>query len=96
MAMSALGHKRTYALQKAMSALPPKADMCGGEPMSASCHRRTFHAASSRADHTVFAGKARFCDGQHRLSVNRLTSRMRECKYAAHSSQITSSERRFI
>jgi hypothetical protein len=28
-AMSALGHKRTYAPQQAMSALPPKADMCG-------------------------------------------------------------------
>ena len=27
--MSALGHKRTFAAQKAMSALPPKADMCG-------------------------------------------------------------------
>jgi hypothetical protein len=27
--MSALGHKRTFALQEAMSALPPKADMCG-------------------------------------------------------------------
>jgi hypothetical protein len=26
--MSALGHKRTCALQWAMSALPPKADMC--------------------------------------------------------------------
>jgi len=26
--MSALGQKRTYAVQKAMSALPPKADMC--------------------------------------------------------------------
>ena len=26
--MSALGHKRTYAVQKGMSALPPKADMC--------------------------------------------------------------------
>ena len=25
--MSALGHKRTFALQKGMSALPPKADM---------------------------------------------------------------------
>ena len=30
-AMSALGHKRTYAVQKAMSALPPKADMCGAQ-----------------------------------------------------------------
>ena len=26
--MSALGHKRTFAVQKAMSALPPKADIC--------------------------------------------------------------------
>ena len=27
--MSALGHKRTYAVQKGMSALPPKADIGG-------------------------------------------------------------------
>ena len=27
--MSALGQKQTFAVQKAMSALPPKADMCG-------------------------------------------------------------------
>jgi hypothetical protein len=27
--MSALGQKQTYAPQQAMSALPPKADMCG-------------------------------------------------------------------
>jgi|RhiMetStandDraft_4_1073278.scaffolds.fasta_scaffold01442_4 hypothetical protein len=27
-AMSVLGHKRTFAVQKVMSALPPKADMC--------------------------------------------------------------------
>ena len=26
--MSALGHKRTFAAQKGMSVLPPKADMC--------------------------------------------------------------------
>ena len=26
--MSALGHKRTFAVQKVVSALPPKADMC--------------------------------------------------------------------
>jgi hypothetical protein len=26
--MSALGHKRTFALQKGMSALPPIADIC--------------------------------------------------------------------
>jgi hypothetical protein len=29
--MSALGHKRTYAAQQAMSALPPKADMRGAK-----------------------------------------------------------------
>ena len=29
--MSALGHKQTYAVQKRMSALPPKADMCGAK-----------------------------------------------------------------
>jgi hypothetical protein len=27
--MSALGQKQTFAPQKAMSALPPKADICG-------------------------------------------------------------------
>jgi len=27
--MSALGHKRTYAAQTGMSALRPRADMCG-------------------------------------------------------------------
>jgi hypothetical protein len=27
--MSALGQKQTYAVQQPMSALPPKADMCG-------------------------------------------------------------------
>jgi hypothetical protein len=30
--MSALGQKRTYAVQKGMSALPPKADMCSAVP----------------------------------------------------------------
>jgi hypothetical protein len=29
--MSALGHKRTFAVQDAMSALPLKADMCGAK-----------------------------------------------------------------
>ena len=30
--MSALGHKRTFAVQNGMSALPPKADMCSALP----------------------------------------------------------------
>jgi hypothetical protein len=29
--MSALGQKRTWAVQNAMSALPPKADTCGAK-----------------------------------------------------------------
>ena len=29
--MSALGHKRTFAVQKVMSALPPIADMCSAQ-----------------------------------------------------------------
>ena len=33
--MSALGQKRTFAVQYVMSALPPIADMCGGLGMSA-------------------------------------------------------------
>jgi hypothetical protein len=31
-AMSALGHRRTFAPQEAMSALPPKADICSALP----------------------------------------------------------------
>ena len=30
--MSALGQKQTYAVQKGMSALPSKADMCDAKP----------------------------------------------------------------
>jgi len=30
--MSALGQKQTFAVQKAMSALPPKADICSAPP----------------------------------------------------------------
>ena len=39
--MSALGQKRTFAVQEAMSALPLKADMCSAQGMSALCHKRT-------------------------------------------------------
>jgi hypothetical protein len=42
--MSALGQKQTYAVQLGMSALPPKADMCGARGMSAKANsgRRLF------------------------------------------------------
>ena len=39
--MSALGQKRTFAVQNGMSALPPKADMSGVMCMSAKCQKRT-------------------------------------------------------
>ena len=35
--MSALGHKRTFAAAKAMSALPPKADMCSATSQCPLC-----------------------------------------------------------
>ena len=35
--MSALGQKQTFARQKVMSALPPKADMCVQLGISALC-----------------------------------------------------------
>jgi hypothetical protein len=44
--MSALGHKQTCALQQAMSALPPKADMCGA--MSNVCFGPIADMASGR------------------------------------------------
>ena len=54
--MSALGHKRTFAVQKGMSALPPKADMCSATrdvrfvPIADSCMQQT-----SLFDHLVGA-----------------------------------------
>jgi hypothetical protein len=36
--MSALGQKQTFALQKVMSALAPKADMCGASDLSKPHH----------------------------------------------------------
>ena len=35
--MSALGQKQTFAMHTVMSALPPIADMCGAQVMSAKC-----------------------------------------------------------
>ena len=39
--MSALGQKQTFAVQIVMSALTPRADMCGAYLMSALCQERT-------------------------------------------------------
>ena len=46
--MSALGYKQTFAPQKVMSALPPKADICGAQSMSAKCQKRTSLIQSPR------------------------------------------------
>ena len=49
--MSALGQKRTCAVQKVMSALPPKADMC-----SAQAHVRFVPKADYDWDHPLKSG----------------------------------------
>ena len=61
--MSALGHKRTYAVQKAMSAFTPKADMC-----SASGDVRFGPKADIKALFNDFVGACehcrRYCEAQ--------------------------------
>ena len=64
--MSALGQKQTCAAQKVMSALPPKADMCGALGMSAkpnSGRFKVFVLVYSSA----LQGAA--CGGQHALET---------------------------
>ena len=58
--MSAFGHKQTFALRNAMSALPPKADICGAQTMSASANsgrrdnfRQTVNRPTYRTDDAV-------------------------------------------
>ena len=73
--MSALGHKRTFAVQNVMSALPPKADMCGATrdvrfvPIADMATCRHFKAASR--DLSQFAlprvlVRTRFCHQHYR------------------------------
>jgi hypothetical protein len=59
--MSALGHKRTFAVQNGMSALPPKADMCG-----ANTNVRFVPKADigHLFDHLIGAGDEVGCNGQ--------------------------------
>jgi hypothetical protein len=68
--MSALGQKQAFALQKSMSALPPKADMCG-----ALAHGR-FGLGHRRPlfDHPVGSGKqrARLGEAERAFAVLRL------------------------
>ena len=52
--MSALGQKQTCAAQKGMSALPPKADMCGAQAACLLC-AKSRHSPSF--DHLVGAAE---------------------------------------
>ena len=52
--MSALGQKQTCAAQNGMSALPPKADMCGATsryPLSANSGHRAWRSSSAGRDY---------------------------------------------
>ena len=70
--MSALGHKRTCAMQKGMSALRPKADMCGatkGCPLSAnSGHRRISVPLSINLSARVIRKKSECCSDRRATS----------------------------
>ena len=48
MIMSALGHKRTFAVQNSMSALPPKADMCSALARCPLCAKSGHRAPITR------------------------------------------------
>ena len=50
--MSALGQKQTFAAQKSMSALPPKADIC-----SATRYVRFVPIAADRVREPLFNGR---------------------------------------
>jgi hypothetical protein len=66
--MSALGHERTFAPQKVMSALPPKADMCGA----------TAHVCyGPEADMSITLGPVEFSLLRSALKRCRLHARMK-------------------
>ena len=59
------GQKQTFAVQKGMSALPPKADMCVHSPCllcansgyTVSCGQPGYHRAARDGGHGKFCGK---------------------------------------
>jgi hypothetical protein len=61
--VSALGHKRTLALQNGMSALPPEADMC-----SARAHVGFGPTADNRKKRPPFGGLSKIQSGVYRGS----------------------------
>jgi hypothetical protein len=73
--MAALGHWQTYALQKAMSALPPKADMwqctspCQLRAKSGHSHRAQPRLLQSFSGETTTAGK------MHQLAIKSIHER---------------------
>ena len=52
-AMSALGHKQTFAVQNGMSALPPKADMCGALALCPLCAKSGLMQCSKKVRHSI-------------------------------------------
>ena len=72
--MSALGHKQTFAVQNVMSALPPKADMCG-----ATRHVRFVPKADIPAslDHLIGATDQRRWHGE----IERLSGFKIDCQF---------------
>ena len=67
--MSALGHKRTFAVQKGMSALLPKADMCGATSPCLLCaksgHSGTYSITSSTMEIRLGGVAHRLCNLVH-------------------------------
>ena len=75
--MSALGQKQTFGHVRAMSALPPKADMVGTVVMSALCQKRT----SALFDHLVGASKQRLRPGESkRLGGLEIDDQLKLCR----------------
>ena len=69
--MSALGQKQTCAAQKVMSALPPKADMCGATrrcPLSANSRHLDEHRHFRRR---ARARRSNICDQAEGLALFR-------------------------
>jgi hypothetical protein len=77
--MSALGHKQTFAVQKVVSALSPKADMCGatGDVCYGPIADKGNTANSTLFDHLVGDSFARHFLGKE-IDAGRIASRVRE------------------
>src|SRR5262249_28753738 len=78
--MSALGQKQTYAVQKGMSALPPKADMCGAT--------RNVRFGP-KADIGIFEDRGRDCLLHSRSRPHTPNTRIGNCTSAFSTGQVS-------